>query len=359
MIEGNNLSYQLDGRTRSFCKDFVFSNGFFRLPYCEKELFSVLSLSFSPFISGFLSVDGVVIASSGISGGIINAIKVDISEIGSITIMVFYNGVSEEASKSLCNLVSQLSAIKSPSKNYGDQKKKLNTLKSVLSNNLISYILLDLNDTANNKNGALLESTLSEYKGTVFVLLKNPEKTGKVDAGSLAKSKRSNIFYIVSLFVTSFLAIFSSAFTSSTTVAMSEKSAFSILISISLTFANILFGIGLSKKAIGSKMNREFLFSFEYRSAALNILGLILATIAVLVLSKITSWFLGSGFCGFGLALSTVLGATLIISQPVIGHAVFESNISVNKTTKISAIFTKKKSTFQNFHKISRRNMKI
>ena len=191
MITGSGLTYQVDEKKTESCEDFSFQGGVVYIPYAKKDVFSALSLSSVPFVSGSLSIDGVTLSPTGFSGGTAKVIKLDVKDTGSLTLVMFYSGKEEESAKAFNKLAAQLKAIKFPAETEEDKKQKLVMLKTVLSMNPISYILIDLNDPLTQKNRALWDMMFLDYKGTAFFLSENPEKASSKAKGEKIPFKKA------------------------------------------------------------------------------------------------------------------------------------------------------------------------
>jgi hypothetical protein len=214
----------VDEKKTESCEDFSFEGGVTYIPYAKKDIFSALSLSSVPFVSGSLSIDGVTLTPTGFSGGTAKVIKLDVKDTGSLTLVMFYSGKEEESAKAFSKLAAQLKAIKFPAETEEDKKQKLVMLKTVLSMNPISYILIDLNDPLTQKNRALWEMMFLDYKGAAFFLSENPEKASLKATGEKVPLKKALYLpYRIPLLLTSFLAIFLSAYAQSEKIKLSSK----------------------------------------------------------------------------------------------------------------------------------------
>jgi len=208
MITGQGLTYPLDEKVAAPCEDFSFRSGVTYISYTKKDVFSVLSLSSVPFASGSLSVDGVTLTPAGFAGGTAKMIKLDVKDTGFLTLVMFYPGKEEESEKAFGKLASQLKAIKYPAETEEGKKEKLVMLKTVLSLNPISYVLIDLNDPLTQKNRALWELMFLDYKGAAFFLSENPEKAlSKAKDAKVPLKKALYLPYRIPLLLTSFLAV--------------------------------------------------------------------------------------------------------------------------------------------------------
>jgi hypothetical protein len=328
MITGQALTYQLDEKTTIPCEDFSFQGGVTYIPYVKKDVFSALSLSSVPFVSGSLSIDGVRLTPTGFSGGTAKVIKLDVKDTGSLTLVMFYSGSEEESAKAFSKLASQLKAIKFPAETEEDKKQKLVMLKTVLSLNPISYILIDLNDPLTQANRVLWELMFLDYKGTAFFLSEDPAKAStKAKDEKVPLKKALYLPYRIPLLLTSFLAIFLSAYAQSEKIKLSSKWVLALGAAIIFLIANIVIGVFLSKKIVTKDTKKEALTSFEFISTITNVIGIALALlVAWLLSSKLT--FLADGvFKGMGLALMTLVGAGLIFAQLIIGHAVLTNKL--------------------------------
>jgi uncharacterized protein YneF (UPF0154 family) len=289
--------------------------------------FRLLSLSSVPFVSGSLSVDGVSLTPTGFTGGTAKVIKLDVADTGSLTLVMFYSGNEEEARKAFQKLASSVKGLQVPRRRMRGKKDKLRMLMTVLSLNPISYILIDLNDPLVQENRVLWELAFLDYKGTAFFLSEDPAKAStKAKDEKVPLKKALYLPYRIPLLLTSFLAIFLSAYAQSEKIKLSSKWGLALGAAIVFLIANIVIGVFLSKKIITKDTKKEALTSFELVSTITNVIGIALALLAAWLLSSKLTFLADGVFKGMGLALMTLVGAGLIFAQLIIGHAFMYSS---------------------------------
>lgn len=331
MITGQGLTYQVDEKKTESCEDFSFKGGVRYLSYSQKDIFQALALSSIPFASGSLSVDGVTLTAAGFASGTAKVMKLDVKNTGSLTLVMFYPGKEEESTKAFEKLASQLKAIKFPAETEEDKKQKLVMLKTVLSLNPISYILIDLNDPLTQKNRALWDMMFLDYKGTAFFLSENPEKASLKATGEKVPLKKALYLpYRIPLLLTSFLAIFLSAYAQSMKIKVSSKWGLALGAAIVFLIANIVIGVFLSKKIITKDTKKEVLTSFELVSTVTNVIGVALGLLCSYFLSEKMSILSKGLFQGFGLTAFVLFGIALLFAQLAIGHKQYRSLIDIS-----------------------------
>jgi hypothetical protein len=327
MITGQGLTYQLEDQKTASCEDFSFQAGVTYIPYAKKEVFSFLSLANAPFTGGSLSVDDVQLTPTGFVGGTAKAIKLDVSDAGSLFLVSFYKGTEDEANAAFHKLTSELKALRFPAKTEESKKDKIRMLMTVLSQNPISYILIDLNDPLVQKNRVLWELAFLDYKGTAFFLSENPLKDAKAPVNEKLWSKSALYLpYRIPLALTSFLAIFLACYAQSLRIKASSKWGFALAAAVLFLIANIVIGVFLAKKTMTKETNQNSLTSFEIRSEIFNVAGLAIALLGSWFLSSKEIFLAKDALAGAGLASVTLIGAALLFAQAVIGHAFSKSH---------------------------------
>jgi hypothetical protein len=322
MITGQGLTYRIEYQKTTSCEDFSFKGGAIYIPYSKKNIFSLLSLEDSSFTVGSLSIDDVQLTPTGFIGGTAKAIKLDVRDTGSLFLVSFYKGTEEEANAAFQKLASELKALKFPVKTEEDKKDKIRMLMTVLSQNPISYILIDLNDPLVQKNRVLWEIAFLDYKGCAFFLSENPEKDAKAPVSEKLWSKSSLYLpYRIPLALTSFLAIFLACYTQSLRIKASSKWGLALASAVIFFIANIVIGVLLAKKTITKDTNQSSLSSLEIQSTIFNVIGLAIALLGSWLLSNKEIFLAKNVLAGAGLASVTLIGAILLFAQAVIGHA--------------------------------------
>lgn len=321
MIIGQGLTYLLEDQKTTSCNDFSFNSGVIYIPYAKKDIFSLLSLDDTTLTAGSLSVDDVQLTPTGFIGGTAKAIKLDVTNAGSLFLVSFYKGTKEEANSAFRKLVSELKALKFPAKTEKGKKDKIRMLMTVLSQNPISYILIDLNDPLVQKNRVLWELAFLDYKGCAFFLSENPEKDVKTPVNEKLWSKPSlYLSYRIPLALTSFLAIFLACYAQSLRIEISSKWGLAFMAAIMFLLANVAIGVLLTKRTIAKGTDQNSLASFEIRSTFFNIIGFAIALLGSWFLSNKEVFLAKNVLTGAGLASVTLIGAALLFAQPVIGH---------------------------------------
>jgi hypothetical protein len=320
MITGQSITYLSEDQKAISCGDFSFKGGVTYLSYRQNDIFSILSLSDVPFTSGSLSIDDVQLTPTGFTGGQAKAIKLDVSDTGSLFLVSFYKGTEQESDAAYKKLASELKALKFPAKTEESKKDKIHMLMTVLSQNPISYILIDLNDPLVQKNRVLWEMAFLDYKGDAFFLSQDPEKEIKATSSGDAWSKNLYLPYRIPLALASFLAIFLACYAHSMRIKASSSWPIAFVAALLLLAANIAIGIVLSKKTIRKKTTESSLLAFEIRSTAFNLFGMVIALLGCWLLSSKETALVKNVFSGAGLASVTLIGATLLFIQFVIGH---------------------------------------
>jgi multisubunit Na+/H+ antiporter MnhB subunit len=334
MITGQSITYLSEDQKAISCGDFSFKGGVTYLSYRQNDIFSILSLSDVPFTSGSLSIDDVQLTPTGFTGGQAKAIKLDVSDTGSLFLVSFYKGTEQEADAAFKKLSSELKALRFPAKTEEGKKDKIRMLMTVLSQNPISYILIDLNDPLVQKNRVLWEIAFLDYKGCAFFLSENPEKDVKAPASEKLWSKSALYLpYRIPLALTSFLAIFLACYAQSLRIKASSKWGLALTAAVVFLIANIVIGIFLAKKTITKDTKRSSLAPFEIRSTIFNVIGLAIALLGSWLLSSKEIFFAKNVLTGAGLASATLIGAALLFAQAMIGHAVSSYFLPQNKKT--------------------------
>jgi hypothetical protein len=337
MITGESITYQTDKEASKPCEEFSFKGGIHYLSYCQEDIFSVLSLSSVPFLEGTLTIDDVQLTPTGFVGGTAKVIKLDVKDTGTLTLACFYGGSEDEADSSFQKLSSELQALKFSAKTDESKKDKLKMLKTVLSLNNISYLLIDLNDPLNGKNRAVWEEMLSDYEGCSFFLLPDFAKQTVKSSEEKITVKGLNLPYRIPLGLTSFLAIFLSAYAQSEKIKLSSKWGLALIGAIVFLIANIVIGVSLTKKTVSKDTKREKLTSFEFISTTANVIGIALALLVAWLLSSKLTLLSDGVFKGLGLAIMVLLGGALVLAQFVIGHVLLTSSISKSKSLSRSS----------------------
>jgi len=170
-----------------------------------------------------------------------------------------------------------------------------------------------------------------DYKATAFFLSGKTPKKASTKGQDEKVPAQEGLFYLpyrIPLLLTSFLAIFLSAYAQSEKIKLSSKWGLALGAAIVFLIANIVIGVFLSKKIITKDTKKEALTSFELISTITNVIGIALALLAAWLLSSKLTLLADGVFKGMGLALMTLVGAGLVFAQLIIGHAVLAKRFS-------------------------------
>jgi hypothetical protein len=329
MIKGQSLTYLSKKQEIVSCEDFCYLDGVTYLPYRLKAIFTVLSLP--PFVNGYLSVNDVQVTSAGFVRGTARAIKLDVSDIGSLLIVLFNKESQKEANQSFQKLVLELKMLRSEAKTEEDKKNKVQKLITILSRNPVSYILIDLNDPLVQENRVLWETKFRDFKGSVFFLSEDPQRNVNAVSADAAWSKSLFLPYRIPIMLTSFLAIFFVCYAQSLKTWASSIWGLVFMTAILFLIGNIVINTFLFSKILVKEAKQVALISSELLSASANAIGIAVSLLMAYLLSSKTSFFSTNVFEGFGLAAVTLTCFALFFSQFIAGHAVFVHCLSKSK----------------------------
>lgn len=155
-----------------------YDTGISYLSYADKAIFDCLSFAFSDIDSGSFSIDGNLIAPNDRQSGKIYELAVSVRDVMTVTAVFILPKKAKDAflfEKNLANDVRFLHDMPATSDN--EKKAKLTSLLLILEKYKAAYLLIDLNDTTNLSNRALILNSLLDRKDlTVFILDPRPEE---------------------------------------------------------------------------------------------------------------------------------------------------------------------------------------
>ena len=323
MITAQGITYQIEEGKTAACEDFSFNKGVNYLNYQKKDIYDVLSFSFSSLTEGSFAVDGVSIQPSGFVGGSAKVIKLDVNKLGSLTLVCFYSGTPEEQDKAYQKLVGELQALKFKATTTESQKDKLFLLKSVLSLNPISYILLDLSNALNEKNRSAWEETLSQANCPVFILLKPFEKGATAKSGTRDWKSILTLPYRIPMALVAFLSLFVMFYGRSQQIKGSSLGTLLIVLGWLLVAGDIVLLVFFDQKRIQAKTTRNALISCELWSVAFNAFGALLALGGSWLLSEKMTLLSKGLFQGSSLAMAVLITSLLLLCPLLVGHIIF------------------------------------
>lgn len=326
MITGENIVYQIDDKTSASCENFSFSHGVNYLNYQKKDIYDILSFSYSSLKEGSLVVDGVSFQPDGFIGGSAEIIKLNVKKLGSIFLVIFKKD-SAEADDQFHKLVSEIKTLKSKIETIEDKKHKIDLLMTVLSLNSVSYLLLDFNNPIAEQNHAIWEGAFSDYPGCVIILLKAlVADTAKKKEIKIGKNTSLIHFYHALITFLAFLSIFLTAWGRSQQIKDSSLGPLLIVFGCFLILGDIILIAFFDKKNILANATRNALISCEVWSAVFNAIGAFLALGISWLLSEKIAFFSKGLFQGSGLAIEVLMVYALLSSPFLIGHIIYSGN---------------------------------
>ncbi len=328
MITAQGITYQIEEGKTTACEDFSFSSGINYLNYQKKDIYDVLSFSFSSLTEGSFAVDGVSIQPSGFVGGSAKVIKLDANHLGSITLVSFYKQDDPQANYHFQKLATELKTLKSKTETAEDKKDKIALLMTVLSLNDVSYLLLNLNDPLTAENRSLWVDAFANYPGCVFILLKAFETAPakKKDWKSILAPS-----YRIPMALVAFLSLFVMFYGRSQQIKGSSVGTLLIVLGWLLIAGNIVLLVLFDKKRIQAKTTRNALTSCEFWSVAFNAFGAPLALGASWLLSEKMTLLSKGLFQGSSLAMAVLMTSLLLLCPLLVGHIIFSHRESSKK----------------------------
>jgi len=331
MITAEGITYQIEEGKTAACEDFSFDSGINYLNYQKKDIYDVLSFSFSSFTEGSLAVDGVSFQPSGFVGGSAKVIKLDANHLGSITLVSFYKQDDPQADYHFQKLATELKTLKSKTETAEGKKDKIALLMTVLSLNDVSYLLLNLNDPLTAENRSLWIDSFANYQGCVFILLKAFETSPAKKKEVKDWKSTLTLSYRIPMAFVSFLSLFVMLYGRSQQIKGSSLGTSLIVLGWLLIAGDIVLLVFFDKKKISINTNRNALSSCELWSVVFNAVGILLALGMGWLLSEKMTLLSKGLFQGSSLAMMVLMSFSLLLCPFIVGHIIFSHRSSSKK----------------------------